>query len=85
MSNGGEPLSEALDGSEDDGPTTTLVVDEGPAIPAADRENVFDHRYSGEGSTGIGLAAVGELADAHDWSVSVTESDHGGARFEVST
>jgi len=69
-----------------DDDTGFFVADDGPGIPAADREDVFDHGYSGEGSTGIGLAVVEELADAHDWSVTVTESDRlGGARFEVST
>ena len=32
--------------------------------------------------TGFGLAIVERIAEAHDWSVSVTESDSGGARFE---
>jgi len=68
-----------------DDDTGFFVADDGPGIPPDDRERVFDHGYSGEGSTGIGLAVVAELAEAHDWSISVTESDRGGARFEVST
>ena len=32
--------------------------------------------------TGFGLAIVGQIGDAHGWSVRVTEADGGGARFE---
>ena len=59
------------------------VADDGPGIPAADRETVFESGYttSGEGS-GLGLAIVDEIASAHEWDVHVTESASGGARFE---
>jgi len=60
------------------------VADDGPGIPAEKRERVFDPSYSTrEGGTGFGLAIVEEIADAHGWSVSIGESDAGGARFEV--
>ncbi|WP_253737100.1 hybrid sensor histidine kinase/response regulator [Halohasta salina] len=58
------------------------VADDGPGIPPADREHVFDHGYSGSDGTGFGLAIVDSIADAHGWSVHVTESRSGGARFE---
>jgi PAS domain S-box-containing protein len=60
------------------------VADDGPGIPPEDRERVFDHGYSTRGrGTGFGLSIVQEIADAHGWEVAVTESDDGGARFEV--
>ncbi len=44
---------------------------------------MFESGYTTtDGGTGFGLAIVKEIAAAHDWSVSVTESDAGGARFE---
>jgi signal transduction histidine kinase len=60
------------------------VADDGPGIPPADRDDVFESGYvTGEGSTGLGLAIVREVADVHGWEITVTESDDGGARFEV--
>jgi PAS domain S-box-containing protein len=58
-------------------------ADDGGGIPAEQREAVFESGYTTtDGGTGFGLAIVKEIAAAHDWSVSVTESDAGGARFE---
>jgi PAS domain S-box-containing protein len=60
------------------------VADDGPGIPPAERETVFERGYttSDEG-TGLGLAIVEEIVEAHGWDVEVTESENGGARFEV--
>lgn len=33
--------------------------------------------------TGLGLPIVKEIVDAHRWSITVTESPEGGARFEI--
>jgi PAS domain S-box-containing protein len=38
-----------------------------------------------EDGTGFGLAIVRTVAEAHGWTVTATESDEGGARFEVRT
>ena len=60
------------------------VADDGSGIPADEREAVFETGFStAEDGTGFGLAIVGEIADAHGWSVSVTEGRDGGARFEI--
>ncbi|WP_201740296.1 hybrid sensor histidine kinase/response regulator [Salinigranum halophilum] len=60
------------------------VADDGPGIPRADRSTVFEAGYSKHSDgTGLGLAIVEQIAEAHGWEVSVTESTHGGARFEV--
>jgi PAS domain S-box-containing protein len=58
------------------------VADDGPGIPPADRERAFEYGFttSDEG-TGFGLAIVREIADAHGWSVELTESESGGVRF----
>jgi PAS domain S-box-containing protein len=60
------------------------VADDGPGIPADKRDSIFDAGYSTGGGTGFGLAIVERIAEAHGWTVSVRESEAGGARFEFS-
>ena len=67
------------------------VEDDGPGIPPADRERVFDRfvrldasRSRGEGGSGLGLAIVRELVRSAGGSVRVDASPLGGARFTVS-
>ena len=60
------------------------VSDNGRGIPEADRDSIFEHGYStADGGTGFGLAIVADIVEAHDWSIMVTDSDAGGARFEI--
>jgi len=68
-------------GELDDG---FYVADDGPGIPAGEREMVFDDEYTtrAEG-TGMGLSIVHEVATAHGWTVRVSESATGGARIEI--
>ncbi|WP_255151819.1 sensor histidine kinase [Halorarius halobius] len=59
------------------------VEDDGPGIPTGERESVFDYGYStADGGAGFGLSVVRIIADAHGWSVGVSEGRAGGARFE---
>ena len=61
------------------------VADDGPGIPDADREEIFEYGHTtDEDGTGFGLAIVSTIADAHGWDVTVTDSADGGARFEFS-
>ncbi|WP_277541383.1 PAS domain S-box protein [Haloarcula laminariae] len=66
-------------GPTDDG---FYVADDGDGIPEEQREQVFEQGYSDGDGTGFGLAIVETIARAHGWSVGVTESEAGGARFE---
>jgi PAS domain S-box-containing protein len=60
------------------------VEDDGLGIPESERERVFESGYSSaDEGTGFGLSIVEQIVHAHDWDVRVTESDAGGARFEV--
>ena len=68
--------------SDDEG---FYVADDGPGIPRADRDRVFESGYAPSGGTGLGLRIVDRVAEVHDWSVGATESETGGARFEVRT
>jgi signal transduction histidine kinase len=64
-------------------PAGFYVEDDGPGIPEDARDAVLEAGYSTtDGGTGLGLAIVKRIAEAHGWSVTVTESDAGGARFE---
>jgi signal transduction histidine kinase len=61
------------------------VADDGPGIPADKRDEVFAFGVTTQADgTGFGLAIVAEIVEAHGWTIDVTESDTGGARFEVS-
>lgn len=65
-------------------PDGFYVEDDGPGIPEDERGSIFDAGYStAEDGTGLGLSIVREIARAHGWAISVTESSEGGARFEV--
>jgi signal transduction histidine kinase len=67
--------------TEDNG---IYVADNGPGIPADASEQVFDSGYStSEDGTGFGLAIAKRIVDAHGWSIEVTDSANGGARFEI--
>jgi signal transduction histidine kinase len=81
-------------GSIEPVPTTTrtsatatrgfYVADDGPGIPHDERASVFDPGYStDDDGTGFGLSIVEQIAEAHGWSVRVSEAHDGGARFEV--
>lgn len=60
------------------------VEDDGPGIPEEDREEVFDPGYTTrDDGTGFGLGIVRNIADAHRWDITITDSTGGGARFEV--
>lgn len=78
----------------DDPPTVTVSVtdsgirvdDDGPGIPPAKREDVFEAGYTTDPTgTGFGLAIIEKICAAHGWDVSVAENDSGGARFEITT
>lgn len=59
------------------------VADDGRGIPPENRETVFERGYTTDSAgTGLGLALVRQVADAHGWESRVTESRDGGARFE---
>jgi signal transduction histidine kinase len=76
--------------AEHDGLAVLWVDDDGPGIPEADRERVFerfvrldDARARDGGGSGLGLAIVAELVAAHGGTVAVATSPLGGARLEV--
>ena len=74
--------------SSDGGTVRVTVDDDGPGIPPADRERVFerftrldDGRAPDEGGSGLGLAVVRAVVTSHHGQVGVEDSPLGGARF----
>ena len=66
------------------------VDDDGPGIPAAEREKVLrrfvrldEARSRDEGGSGLGLSIVDEVVRAHGGSVSIEQSPLGGARIRI--
>lgn len=60
------------------------IADDGPGIAEQHRESIFEPGFSvADNGTGLGLAIVERIVTAHDWSITVTDSEDGGARFEI--
>jgi two-component system OmpR family sensor kinase len=63
---------------------TLVVEDDGPGIPEADREHVFEpYRSGSEKGLGLGLALVKGIVLAHRGDIRVDEGRWGGARFTI--
>ncbi|MDJ0394221.1 ATP-binding protein [Rhodococcus sp. G-MC3] len=67
-----------------------IVDDDGPGIPDAERERVFDRfvrldtsRTRGEGGAGLGLAIVAGIVATHHGTVTIASSPLGGARIDI--
>jgi signal transduction histidine kinase len=73
----------------DDGQYARLVVsDDGPGIPAADRERVFERfvrldAARQRGGAGLGLAICRAVVDAHEGRIRVEPAPSGGASLVV--
>lgn len=66
------------------------VIDEGPGVPAAEREHVFEPFYQGKArpdapvkGTGLGLAIVQEYVAAHGGHAAVLDHPGKGAHFQI--
>jgi two-component system sensor histidine kinase HydH len=66
-----------------DGGVFVAVTDDGPGIPAADRERIFEVFYSSRpGGTGLGLPIAARILQVHGGRISVESGPAGrGARF----
>jgi signal transduction histidine kinase len=67
------------------GRTTIEVADEGPGIPAAEADRVFDrfHSAARNGGTGLGLSIARWIVDAHGGAIRAEERDPRGCRIVV--
>jgi signal transduction histidine kinase len=80
----------ALSTAEADGTAMVIVEDDGPGVPAAERERVWERfvrldeaRSRDAGGSGLGLAIVAEIARAHGGRVRLDDAALGGARFTL--
>jgi len=65
---------------------TVEVADDGPGIPAAERENVFApfHRlHPRDHGAGLGLSLAREIAHRHGGQISIVDQPRGGACFRL--
>ncbi len=76
--------------SETDGRPSIVVEDEGPGIPAAEQDRIFQRFYQVDRSrskvrpgTGLGLAIVKHLVQLHGAEVTVTSEPGSGSAFRV--
>ncbi len=69
------------------GGPTLHVDDDGPGVPASERERIFEPFVRLDATathgSGLGLALVSQQAQAHDATVEAGTSPLGGARFSV--
>jgi signal transduction histidine kinase len=79
-----------LDAWREDDHLIVRVSDEGPGIPDADLQRVFERFYRVDkarsretGGTGLGLSIVKHLVELHRGDVRVENDDRGGAQFVV--
>ena len=73
--------------AEEDAGVVVVVEDEGPGVPDAVKEEIFEPFAQGEGArggVGIGLSLVRRFAELHGGSARVEDRKGGGARFVVS-
>lgn len=70
---------------KDDGHWRVDVTDDGPGIPPAIRERLFEPfiSHGKQGGTGLGLAIARGIVEAHGGKVSLENSHERGARFVI--
>jgi two-component system sensor histidine kinase PilS (NtrC family) len=67
-----------------DGGAELTVEDDGPGVPAEDRERIFTPFFTTRSDgTGLGLATVQRIVDAHGGGVTVEAAVPHGALFRV--
>ncbi|WP_253737424.1 sensor histidine kinase [Halohasta salina] len=60
------------------------VENDGDPIPDDKKDQIFETGFTtNEQGTGFGLAIIKRIVNAHGWRIGVTDSDLGGARFEI--
>ena len=62
------------------------IEDTGAGLPETDAHSVFEQGFTtNDSGTGFGLAISRNLIEAHGWTITATEGEAGGARFEIHT
>ncbi len=79
---GGEDVTVTV-GTTEDG---FFVADTGPGVTEGEHEAVLEAGYSTvQQRPGLGLTIARAIADAHRWTISLSESEGGGLRINISS
>ena len=79
---GGSVQIQAVSGP--DGSRKLIVDDQGPGISAPDAARIFEPFFTTRArGSGLGLAVVSRVVEAHDAQLTLSASPSGGARFEI--
>jgi two-component system osmolarity sensor histidine kinase EnvZ len=69
---------------------TISVADQGPGIPPAEREAIFQpfhrletSRSKATGGSGLGLAIIKQLCDANQWRIHLVSTEGEGSEFTI--
>jgi two-component system, OmpR family, sensor histidine kinase TctE len=66
---------------------TITIADNGPGVPDAEKNRIFERFYRAAGSDksgcGLGLAIVREIANKYNAKIELKDSESGGAAFSV--
>jgi PAS domain S-box-containing protein len=82
IEHGGETVTISIGLLDDE--TGFYVANDGDPIPEDKKGQIFETGFTtNTQGTGFGLAIIKRIVDAHGWHISVTDSHHGGARFEI--
>ena len=67
-----------------DGGWRIAVCDDGPGVPEAEKERIFEPFYSGKGDgTGLGLLISRKIVESYGGSLRATDRPGGGACFDI--
>ena len=81
---GSEPRAALRFAAVRGGGATILVEDNGPGIPEAKRSEVFLPFFTTKAKgTGVGLSLARQIILAHGGSITLAESESGGALFRI--
>ncbi|WP_418280664.1 histidine kinase N-terminal 7TM domain-containing protein [Halorubrum sp. DTA98] len=83
IEHGGDDATVRVSAERGDDGVTLRVADDGDGIDPGDRSRVFERGVSLNDGTGLGLSIVGDIADAHGWSVAIVDGPLSGACFEI--
>ena len=90
MRHAAESRAIAVETKSEEGAAILVVSDEGPGLADEQIARMFEPFWRGEGSrnralggSGLGLAVVKAIVDAHGGTIDVTRHPAGGLRFEV--
>jgi len=82
IEHGGESVTISVDTLDSE--SGFYVENDGEPIPDDKKDQIFETGYTtNTQGTGFGLAIIKRIVEAHGWQIRATNSEKGGARFEI--